>query len=440
MRVRSRCSWWGLLALTACGPGRVGAEAGGDSTSDSTSDSSTESSTDAESDDDTSTDDTSTDDAETDDDSSDTGESETDTDEPAETDTDEPEPDLPSEPRCADWDTEPGFDGECFDPPVIIDPTPITTLARAYGDVPRIYAGGVNVHRLYDTAQLVEGGQAIELPILGTAVAAGRVGFGEGLDAPLVILTKDPHQVIVHALDPIDILANIELPAEPTAFAAFAARAAAPPVGLAVADVAGNLHVFTNEMQSLELAFTRVLPEPLDALSRIPSYFDFESADTLLGFASASQTAWQLGLPIELDGSIAAHPLSIPVDAWYFMVLTDIGPDAVFVVSESLGEARRFELPEFQQVGPPIPLAHPVAAIDFASVPVEALGGIYGLSTVDSRVAPISIAGGEAWSFDPPTSWAEVPPNTVDFLALGKLGFVCASTSEGLALVAPTSP
>ncbi|HVH99154.1 MAG TPA: hypothetical protein VM869_10600, partial [Enhygromyxa sp.] len=219
-------------------------------------------------------------------------------------------------------------------------------------------------------------GQGVELSILGTAVAAGSVAnlLGEDFDAPFVILTSDPNFVIVLDLgDPMDIstIASIELPAEPTAFAAYPSRAGSSPVGLAVADVAGNLHVLTNEMQTLELTSTRVLPEPLDALDRIPTYFDFEYADSLLGRSSASQTAWHLSLPIDLDGSITAHPLGIPIDAWHFLALTDIGPDAVFVVSEALGEARNYELPELEQVGPNIPLAHPIAEIDYGPVPIE---------------------------------------------------------------------
>ncbi|HVI04254.1 MAG TPA: hypothetical protein VM869_36445, partial [Enhygromyxa sp.] len=65
---------------------------------------------------------------------------------------------------------------------------------------------------------------------------------------------------------------------------------------------------------------------------------------------------------------------------------------------------------------------------------------IYGLSSVDALVSLIGVAPGESWDFDEPNTWVEVPPNTVDFLALGKTGFVCASTSEGLALVGLASP
>ena len=282
----------------------------------------------------------------------------------------------------------------------------------------------------------------MELSLAGTTVEARTLRYFAGPGTIyFAIITKDPHALVV-----LDVLAEFELVAElelePTSFTDFELDPDASTRALAVADVEANLHTFElDQIGVLSLTSTRALPEPLDELDAIPWLWEEGlnvSSTQLLGRANATSTAWHLRPPIADSGPIDAYPLPAEISVW------DLGPFShltdetdTLLISTDPSQAFTRQLFEFAVPGNSIALAHPAERISRGYVP-WGLGGLFMLSRVDARIAHLATGYGGGTDFEPAHHWIAAPADTQDFLAVGELGFLCASTSAGLLLVSPS--
>jgi hypothetical protein len=375
---------------------------------------------------------------------SDTGtatDTDSESDEPeSESETTAGEPDLPPEADCVPWAEALEFDDLCFQPPLTIDPVPMHAVERVLsGEGPNVYAAGPDDHRFYTFDQLQPGDNYHSLGLAGTTVHAGQVSLvgdwvGSGL---FMIVTRDPHALVlvqVGSMVETKIQTYIELDAEPTA----ATRFRDPEKmenKIALTDVEANLHVFELEMGITTLTSTRVLPELLESLQSNQGWIGV-SGTQLLGRSNATLTAWFLSPPIAGGGTIDAYAYPVPISAWDIGLVSDNGPPHMITFTQEPSVARYHTALDFQERGYAIPLAHPVNALAGGKVPSGA-GATFVLSTADARLGHLMSSNGEGIELQNPPTWIDVAPNCVDFVGLAELGFLCASTSEGLVLISP---
>ncbi|HVH98489.1 MAG TPA: hypothetical protein VM869_07260 [Enhygromyxa sp.] len=337
------------------------------------------------------------------------------------------------------------FDELCFAEPVIVDPTPVSFLADTWpGErIYNYYVGGVGLHRFYRHSAL-RGGSHMELSLAGTTVEARTLRYFAGPETIyFAMITKDPHALVVlDVLADLEVVAELELELEPTSFTDFELDPDASTRALAVADVEANLHTFElDPMGMLSLTSTRALPEPLDELDAIPWLWEEGlnvSNTQLLGRSNATLTAWHLSPPIADIGPIDAHLLPAAISVWHLGPFSHVmGDTSTLLISTDPSEAVRRQLFEFAEPGNSMALAHPVERTSSGYVP-WGLGGLFMLSRVDARIAHLATGYGGGTDFEQTHHWIAAPADTQDFLAVGELGFLCASTSAGLLLVSPS--
>jgi hypothetical protein len=357
----------------------------------------------------------------------------------SESDTTTSEPDLPPEPACVPFAEAQRFDELCFGPPVTIDPEPMQLVARTSLNV---YASGPDDHRLYELDELEPGGVYESLPLAGTSVHAAMLfHFGAYEDpeavSPFMIVTREPHALVLVVFDPSPQIHTVfALDAEPTAAAFFVTEPQR--ISIAVTDIDAHLHVFDLELGVTVLSGTRMLPEPLEYLDANFGWIG-DSGTKLLGRSNATLTAWFLTPPISPImglGAIEAYPYPAPISDWDIGGFTDAGPPSMLSITQAPSVARLHSALDFQEPGSSVPLAHPVSAITGGEVP-GVLGGTFALSMADARVGHLMNHYGEGSELLEPSTWIEVAPDCVSFIAVAGPSFLCASTSEGLVLVSP---
>jgi hypothetical protein len=357
------------------------------------------------------------------------------------TDTTGSEPDLPPEPICYSWDEAPTFEDLCFGPPVTIDPEPMLLVAQVSPSLhPAIYAGATDDHRIYYWDDLQPGGAYHSVPVTGTPVDAEMVSYFGNLDdqdAPwlFMIVTRDPHELVLIDFDPHPVIhTSLALDAEPVAaidFIDWDTNSKA----VALTDVDAHLHVFEIEMGVVSQTSTRMLPEPLETLDVNDGWIDGTNTQ-LLGRSNETLTAWFLSPPIGGLGPVDPYPFPEPISVWDVGGFIDSGGPYMLTITPGL--ARVHEALMFEDPGVGVALEHPVNALTEGSVPdPDVIGGLFGLSTADARIAILMKNNGEGTALSAPSAWIEVAPNCVSFAAAGPKGFVCASTSEGLVLISP---
>lgn len=362
--------------------------------------------------------------------------------EPAEPDLPpEPEPDLPPERTCVPFEQATEFADLCFEAPEIIDPQPVSYLAHTWpGDsLYNYYVGGLGVHRFYRHSELQVNGSYVELAITGVTVEAKQFRPHAGQGIFFGIITRDPHMLVVlDVLNDLEVVAELELEVEPTAFGAFRLDPEDTPYALALVDVDANLHVFELEMGSLVQTSTRALPEPLDRLEAIPwLWVDGRSISQtqMIGLSNASLTAWHLDAPIH-DGPVDGYPLPTAISTWALGPFSHVpGNTSRLLFSVEPSEATFYKFFDFDQPFGIKPMVHPVEKLSWGYVP-WGLGGMFVLSRADAKIAHLATGNGEGTEFVVP-HWIDAAPDTSDFLAVGELGFLCASTSAGLTLISP---
>lgn len=247
-----------------------------------------------------------------------------------------------------------------------------------------------------------------------------------------MLVTKQPHAISLVQLGAQTVSSTLPLNAEPSAATEFL-HAGSLLESFAVADVEGNLHLFETEMEQLVLTHTLELPEPFDLVDPVGQWGMPETTQ-LLGLSRASATIWRLHQPFGQGGMPEPWALPAEVVAWEIDPFSDVGAPRLLMFSESPSAAALHSGFGIDRPSWSSDLDHTPHATDWGPSP-WAFASFYALSIDAARITKLGDSSGEATSFSTPQAWVDTPLDTVDFIAIGGGGFVCASTSAGLAQI-----